>query len=940
VTEFKHELAAESRCQEQGRRPGGKGGMATRISFGGCIRRQCEVPDLRRAIPSSISPEARHLQGHTHPRRGGGGPDIKGQQDRPRDGGDLPSKRRKIDHEAVAHHMAVAHAALASARCATAAAAAAAAAEADDDEAVFAVKERRRHAKDIGKLAPVMLGRRAAGGGSDNGDGGRGLFSRGFECVGGLQAVIQSLREMVLLPLLHPGLMEKLGMAGAAPPRGILLHGLPGTGKTLVVRALAGEVARTSPVPVALFARGGADVLGKYHGDAERTLRLLFEEARRRAPSIIFLDELDALAPRRSVSAGGADQIYASVVATLLALMDGVADRGQVVVIGATNRPDNLDPALRRPGRFDREVAVGLPSREDRAAVLRVHTAGWKFRPSDDTIERIAEATEGFAGADLAALCCSAVMAALRRTVASAAATTFKGPASPKPASEDALELLLNAPELGHRAEGVRQCAEQLQGPIPQQQQYQTRQSQGGYQDGVPDLLKERVGEAPRIGRDVAMEDIVQAGTEGPTSAMTAHGRAPPAASPTDTGQLRSGASSSDGDDMRVDSEKEDDVYSDRKVKGNDTAATGCAFDSQLLPLAVAASMPMTDGQLPEPVRAVGQAVSSDGRRVCRPPVVAQTVLRDQEAGHPELKSANLECGGRRSTAEVGAGNHTAAVSEGAAALPKQRKGFASILRCVGEIFDCKTILIKKSAAQHATAIDVLMKPQTAAEAVSSAATIRTTATRAEANAGDFRDAAPAAAEARDCGNADVVATRHLIVGAPVTEPAGCGGLEQALDDGPSQASAGIGGEEAAVLCSPASVDDTDLEAAGIPAMAPTSALSIDAAEQTCLARKLQQVQGPVICRTESGGNAATFLKGSQRAHQAGAAVFRHVGSRSGVHTEGEFLKGVRDGKGGSEAEREEEAKKDLQKDVLSGVRVEEADWELALAAAPQPCSR
>ncbi|GIL48129.1 hypothetical protein Vafri_4807 [Volvox africanus] len=935
MAEFKHELPAESQDQEQGRGPGGKGGVATRrISFGGHLRRQSarEGPDLRQSNPSPINPTARHLQGHTQPCRGGGGAEVNGQQDQRAGAGGLPSKRRKIDHEAVARHMAVAHAALASAHCATAAAAAAAATEADDDEAVFAAKERRRHAKDIGKLAPVMLGRGAAAEGSDNGDGGRGLYNRGFECVGGLQAVIQSLQEMVLLPLLHPGLLEKLGVAGAAPPRGILLHGLPGTGKTLVVRALAGEVARTSPVPVALFARGGADVLGKYHGDAERTLRLLFEEARRRAPSIIFLDELDALAPRRSVSAGGADQIYASVVATLLALMDGVADRGQVVVIGATNRPDNLDPALRRPGRFDREVAMGLPSREDRAAVLRVHTAGWKSRPSEDTIERIAEATEGFAGADLAALCCSAVMTALRRTAVSAAATAATAPFSPKPATEDVVEILLHTRE--HQAEGARQCAQQPPGPT--QQQCKSQEPQGGDRVGAPDLLKERTGELP-VGRlDAAIEEVAPAGTEGPASLMSAHGGAPLASAPTDIEQLHCRASSSDGGDVCMVSEKEGDINSDREVKGKGTTATGYRCSSQLRPPVVAISMPVTDGWLLEAVRGEEQAVGSDGRRVYHSALPTQVVCKGfQDAADAEQ---NVECvGGSCSSAELGtgAGHHTAAVT-----LPGQKKSFASILRCVGDIFDGRTMPVMKAEAQDATATNVvMMKPRTAAEAESSAAAIRTAATRAEAITRVTEDVVSAAAEAHDCSRHDVDATvtRQLTI-----DPAEWRGLERAADGGPDQAAAGIAGiaEEATALCSPASANDTEMEAAGTIAAATAEPQRFSA--QTCFARKPQQAHEPAVCRTDSGGNgnAAAPLDERNHAHQAGAAVLGQVGSRSGQHADGETLKGGRDAKEGSEAEEEEDDRQDPVDDLLAGVRVEDMDWELALAAAPQPCSR
>ncbi|KAL4856200.1 putative AAA domain-containing protein [Chlorella vulgaris] len=235
-----------------------------------------------------------------------------------------------------------------------------------------------------------------------------------FSNVAGLDDVVRQLREMVLLPMQYPELFQRMGLH---PPRGILFHGEPGTGKTLAARALAGACAKHSPLPVTFFARKGADCLGKFHGEAERTLRLLFEEASRRAPAIIFLDELDALVPARSSRSGGGDQIYASVVSTLLSLMDGVTDRGSVIVIGATNRPEAIDPALRRPGRFDREVYFGLPTPEQRLAILQVQTQLWAQPPPAELLQRVAAWAEGFAGADLQALCTAAVMSAVRRSM-------------------------------------------------------------------------------------------------------------------------------------------------------------------------------------------------------------------------------------------------------------------------------------------------------------------------------------------------------------------------------------------------------------------------------------------------------------------------------------------------------------------------------------------
>ena len=233
-----------------------------------------------------------------------------------------------------------------------------------------------------------------------------------FDDLAGMDDVIRQLREMVLLPLQYPEIFSHLGVS---PPRGILFHGVPGSGKTLAARALAGECSRVSPVPVTFYARKGADCLGKFVGESERTLRLMFQEASKNAPAIIFLDEIDALVPGRAPRSGTQDQIHASVVSTLLSLMDGMADRGNVVVIAATNRPDSIDSALRRPGRFDREVYFGLPGPEQRAAILKAHTRRWDPQPGSKVMEKIAGGTEGYAGADLAALCTAAVMNAVRR---------------------------------------------------------------------------------------------------------------------------------------------------------------------------------------------------------------------------------------------------------------------------------------------------------------------------------------------------------------------------------------------------------------------------------------------------------------------------------------------------------------------------------------------
>lgn len=228
-----------------------------------------------------------------------------------------------------------------------------------------------------------------------------------FSKVGGLQGHIDQLKEMVQLPLLYPELFLKFHVT---PPRGVLFHGPPGTGKTLLARALANSVGAGGR-KISFYMRKGADALSKWVGEAEKQLRLLFEEARRTQPSIIFFDEIDGLAPVRSSKQ---EQIHASIVSTLLALMDGMDGRGQVIVIGATNRPDNIDPALRRPGRFDREFYFPLPDLEGRRSILDIHTRDWGL--SDAFKTGLAENTKGYGGADLRALCTEAALNAIQRT--------------------------------------------------------------------------------------------------------------------------------------------------------------------------------------------------------------------------------------------------------------------------------------------------------------------------------------------------------------------------------------------------------------------------------------------------------------------------------------------------------------------------------------------
>ncbi|OBZ65485.1 Tat-binding 7 [Grifola frondosa] len=225
-----------------------------------------------------------------------------------------------------------------------------------------------------------------------------------FDEVGGLDDHINSLKEMTLLPLLYPEVFQRLNLT---PPRGVLFHGPPGTGKTLLARALAANC-RSNGKSISFFMRKGADCLSKWVGEAERQLRLLFEEARNQQPSIIFFDEIDGLAPVRSSKQ---DQIHASIVSTLLALMDGMDGRGQVVVIGATNRPDAIDPALRRPGRFDREFFFPLPSLSARERILQIMTrnwAGWEAEKGEANAKGLAKLTKGYGGADLRVLCVEA----------------------------------------------------------------------------------------------------------------------------------------------------------------------------------------------------------------------------------------------------------------------------------------------------------------------------------------------------------------------------------------------------------------------------------------------------------------------------------------------------------------------------------------------------
>ncbi|MEM3590430.1 MAG: CDC48 family AAA ATPase, partial [Candidatus Bathyarchaeia archaeon] len=223
-----------------------------------------------------------------------------------------------------------------------------------------------------------------------------------YEDIGGLHDEIQRIREMVELPLRHPELFQKLGIE---PPRGVFLYGPPGCGKTLLAKAVANESDAN------FYVISGPEIMSKFYGESEARLREIFQKAQETAPSIIFIDEMDAIAPKREEVTG---EVERRVVAQLLSLMDGIGSRGNIIVIGATNRPNAIDPALRRPGRFDREIEIGVPDKEGRYEILQIHTRNMPLAKDVD-LKRLAEITHGYTGADIAALCREAAMKALRR---------------------------------------------------------------------------------------------------------------------------------------------------------------------------------------------------------------------------------------------------------------------------------------------------------------------------------------------------------------------------------------------------------------------------------------------------------------------------------------------------------------------------------------------
>jgi transitional endoplasmic reticulum ATPase len=261
-----------------------------------------------------------------------------------------------------------------------------------------------------------------------------------YEDVGGLGHELHRIRELIELPLKHPELFDRLGIEA---PKGVLLYGPPGTGKTLIARAVAAESSAR------FFSVSGPEIIDKFYGESEAHLRRVFNDAQKNAPSVIFLDEIDAIAPKRSEVWGDVEK---RVVGQLLTLMDGLNARGQVIVVGATNRPDALDPALRRPGRFDREISLHAPDQQGRVEILRIHSRDMPLA-HDVELAEIARITPGFVGADLAALCREGAMAALRRTFPEAVLTSASIP------TEDLLALTVTSDDFQDALKGIEPSA-------------------------------------------------------------------------------------------------------------------------------------------------------------------------------------------------------------------------------------------------------------------------------------------------------------------------------------------------------------------------------------------------------------------------------------------------------------------------------------------------
>src|ERR1051326_2865226 len=230
----------------------------------------------------------------------------------------------------------------------------------------------------------------------------RGIPRISYEDIGGLRNEVQKVREMIELPLRHPEIFERVGIEA---PKGVLLFGPPGTGKTLLAKAVASETQAN------FYTISGPEIMSKFYGESEEKLREVFKEAEENAPSIIFIDEIDSIAPKREEVSGDVEK---RIVSQLLTLMDGIQARGKLVVIGATNRPNAIDPALRRPGRFDREIEIGIPDEQGRLEILQIHTRGMPITDDVD-LAALARITHGFVGADLEVLSKEAAMRSLRR---------------------------------------------------------------------------------------------------------------------------------------------------------------------------------------------------------------------------------------------------------------------------------------------------------------------------------------------------------------------------------------------------------------------------------------------------------------------------------------------------------------------------------------------
>jgi transitional endoplasmic reticulum ATPase len=224
-----------------------------------------------------------------------------------------------------------------------------------------------------------------------------------YKDVGALRNEVSKIREMVELPLGHPELFKRLGIQA---PKGVILHGPPGTGKTLLAKAIANETTAN------FYSLSGPEIMSKFYGESEERLRNMFQQAEQNSPAILFVDELDSIASKREVSG----EVERRIVSQLLSLMDGLSSRGKVVVIGATNRVNAIDPALRRPGRFDREIELGVPDKEGRLEILNIHTRNMPLSKDVD-LEKISEVTHGFVGADIQSLAKEAAMSAIRRVL-------------------------------------------------------------------------------------------------------------------------------------------------------------------------------------------------------------------------------------------------------------------------------------------------------------------------------------------------------------------------------------------------------------------------------------------------------------------------------------------------------------------------------------------